>query len=500
MNFLQGFLGGQQAFDNFQKQKMMKEQMAMLPDQLKAQLAKQQAEAMMAQTSAQYQPQQIQSQIALNQARIPQLQAAAQLAESKAKLLPQQLQAQIAWQQAQLPNIQAQTEALKQKTQFYPQQMAITQQNAYTKALAAQQSRNRFNDKNTLIRAGSTPAVRSLLDKNPQFAATYARVLSGTASQLDNEQIEDFLTKNNIPINLSNLSGPQNQEEMNSLVPAFAQMLQQQKNSMQQTGQQPQMQIQQPQPQAQMQSLQQAMQGSQQAMQGSQNQLQNQIIDQLNQMYGLTPDVLKGFQGQIQSENLKKATTTRQQNAILAGQIADDMYNQMDEVLPRIQKFSGIKGDIRQFSQKGKAKLGIESDDYDDYIKFMKTDLPVLAGKLRNLSLSPNTEQEVKAYINVLAEPQKYGPKVWENSWKGLAQTLKTLSQTEAQPLAQVAQRLQQTSRGDSVPQPVSELSVAAQPIVLPTFKSKEEFQNYYRNLTPAEKEQVKRQLAQGNQ
>lgn len=461
MNFLQGFLGGQQAFDNFQKQKMMKEQMAMLPDQLKAQLAQQQAEA--------------------------------QLTQAKAQFAPQQLQAAINLQYAQMPKLQAESKLAQARAQYIPEQMAISQQNAYTNALAAQQSRNRFNDRNTLIRAGSTPAVRALLDKNPQFAATFARVLSGTASKLDNEQIEDVLTKNNIPINLSNLSGPQNQQQMDALAPAFAQMLQKQRAAMQQDVPQPQIPIQQAQ-------LQQQMQAPQQQMQAPQQQVQNRIIDQLNQMYGLTPDVLKGFQTQIQSENLKKATTTRQQNAILAGQIADDMYDQMDEVLPNIKKFSGIKGDIRQFSQKGKAKLGIESDDYDKYIKFMRTDLPVLAGKLRNLSLSPNTEQEVKAYIDVLSEPQKYGPKVWENSWKGLAKTLKTLSQTEAQPLAQVAQSLQQTSRGDSVPQPVNELSVAAQPIVLPKFKSKEEFQNYYRNLTPSEKEQVKKQLAQGNQ
>jgi hypothetical protein len=420
---VQGALQGSQLAQSQLAQKMQREKLKNLPQALQAQLLMQQE--------------------------------AAKQAQMKSQFMPQQIQAALALQQAQLPQIQAQTDLTKMRAQMMPQQMTIAEQNALNKQLAVQQSKSRFNDKNTTVRAMRNPLFKGLYSKNTDFANSVNRVIAGTASAADNKVVNSMMDQFNVPGDMSG-QAPQNVPDTSGLTAAFQQQIGRGGAPAQATS-----------------TLDQVPTPDQKA--------------QASQMLGMTTPQTQELQQLAGSEELKRATTGRQQNAMLAGQIAENMIKDVEPQMDSIMKYAGASGLSKKIANKTLAPFDLESDDYDKYYNFMHTTVPTLAAKIRGLSMAPSTNQEVNAYLHILENPSMVGKKIWKSSWNNLVGTLKNMEKVEAQPLLVAQQQLQQATQG-------SENGATGAPTI-PEFKTKADFQGYYQGLNPQQQAQVRAQL-----
>lgn len=247
---------------------------------------------------------------------------------------------------------------------------------------------------------------------------------------------------------------------------------------------------------------------SAQAPQSAQPQMPNAAAPQQQQsaptIQTSNPDA-DAVQQTAQSLTMSRMYTPAQVQQITYDASAQNMIQQAAPELQSVAKFSGAAGAVRLKQEQLNASLGQPtSQDYQNYLDFTRSQMPLIANEIRRAFGGQATNEENKTMIDLV------NPISWDkstpnalNRFQALVNAMhantKAITQPKFKNLQQMAnsQPIQIPGATNYTPTGATNSSQQSSGtnLTIPKFNSKQEFQSWFSVLAPDQKTQVRAQL-----
>lgn len=206
----------------------------------------------------------------------------------------------------------------------------------------------------------------------------------------------------------------------------------------------------------------------------------------------------------IRSKVIKEGSTNTQLNQRLFGDMFKNLTDKITPNMDAITKFSGTYGKTGAALDKALANIGSSrtDPDYVKYDQFMHVDLPLGANELRRTMAGQATDAEIKSVTDVF-NPTDWAvnPKMAMNRWNRMLEMANTARKSGYKTQAQMAREFSQEDQ-PSVSQQLAEKTgmkspseKSAEPVKIPSFNSKADFQAWFKQQSPAVQAAIKQKM-----
>ena len=216
------------------------------------------------------------------------------------------------------------------------------------------------------------------------------------------------------------------------------------------------------------------------------------------------PKTVQAIQQASQNQYIKDTTPAKIQEQRYYSGIAGGLYNQASPLISSVSKYSGYSGGFDKLLQAGKSGTGgVTPQDYQDLLNF-KQSAPVIANEIRRQLGGQATDAEARV-MGQLVDPSLWNksPQQVMGLWHNLGAIINTSGSVLKKSQSQIASGLgNEANIGGVAPpsQATNKLTPNAPLKSAPlksitSFKSKQDFQNWYSGLSPSKQAQVRAHL-----